>query len=312
MAPPAQSGRKQRPGRLCCSRVLEAGTIAPLNGARTAQRAVPTGKKFPPPRGVWHIRGVKIYCCQLDIVWEDKPANFLRVRSLLDEAKPQADSLVVLPELFATGFTMEVSHVAERPGMQTEKFLANLAREFGVYVVGGMAGLAATGLGRNLAVVFSPEGREVARYAKMQPFTPGGEAEHYEAGTEAVLFPWQGFTVAPFICYDLRFPEIFRPAVRQGAQVITVMASWPEARIEHWVTLLRARAIENQAYVAGVNRCGTDPKFTYNGRSIIVNPKGEVLVDAGDGEKVISAEVDRGLLESYRKELPFLADMRAG
>jgi predicted amidohydrolase len=159
-------------------------------------------------------------------------------------------------------------------------------------------------------VVFSPEGRELARYAKIQTFTIGGETAAYEAGNEPTLFTWAGFAVAPFICYDLRFPEHFRAATRLGAQLITVISSWPVARIEHWVALLRARAIENQAYVAGCNRCGTDPKLTYNGRSLIVSPKGEVLADAGDGEKVIHADVDLTALLAYRKELPFLADMR--
>jgi predicted amidohydrolase len=138
----------------------------------------------------------------------------------------------------------------------------------------------------------------------------GGESANYQAGREVAVFPWQGFTVAPFICYDLRFPEHFRAATRRGAQLITVIANWPVKRIGHWVTLLQARAIENQAYVAGVNRCGADPTLTYNGRSLIVSPKGDILADAGHGESVISAEVNLQELLDYRRELPFLADMR--
>ncbi|MEY2407386.1 MAG: omega-amidase [Verrucomicrobiota bacterium] len=252
---------------------------------------------------------MKIYCCQLDIVWEDKPANFARARSLLAAAKPDRGSLVLLPELFATGFSMNVAALAETPGGETEQFLAGVARELNVFVLGGVLGAGAGGKGRNLSVVFSPEGREVARYLKRQPFTPGGETAAYEAGSETVLFSWGQFMVAPFICYDLRFPEHFREATRRGAQLITVISSWPVARISHWTALLRARAIENQAYVAGVNRCGSDPHLVYNGRSLIVSPKGEVLVEAGDGEMVISADVDPAALLVYRKEFPFLADM---
>jgi len=252
---------------------------------------------------------MKIYCGQMDLAWEDKPANFAKARALLGAAKPERGSLVLLPELFATGFTMNTA-LGEKPGGETEQFLAGLARELGVFVLGGVLGVAAQGRGRNLSVVFSPEGREVARYAKMQTFTMGGETAAYEAGAEPALFAWAGFQVAPFICYDLRFPEHFGKATRGGAQLFAVIASWPVARIEHWVALLRARAIENQAYVAGCNRCGTDPKFTYTGRSLIVCPKGEVLVDAGDLEMVISADVDVATLAAYRKELPFLADMR--
>ena len=253
---------------------------------------------------------MNLYCCQLDLAWENKKANFAKARSLLADAKPERGSLVLLPELFATGFTMNAAPLAEKPGGETEQFLAGLARELGVFTLGGVLGAAGQGRGRNLCVVFSPEGRELARYAKIQTFTIGGETAAYEAGTEPVVFSWAGFAVAPFICYDLRFPEHFRTATRRGAQLITVIASWPVARIEHWVTLLRARAIENQAYVAGCNRCGTDPKLSYNGRSVIVSPKGDVLADAGDGEKVIHAQVDPAVLQAYRKDLPFLADMR--
>ncbi len=252
---------------------------------------------------------MKIYCCQHDIAWENMLANFAKVRALLAAAKPEPGSLVLLPELFATGFTMNTA-LGEPPGGETEQFLSGLARELGVFVLGGVLGAGAQGRGRNLCVVFSAEGREVARYLKMQPFTPGGETAAYEAGVAPVMFPWGGFRVSPFICYDLRFPEHFRAATMQGAQILTVISSWPVARIGHWVTLLQARAIENQAYVAGVNRCGTDPRLSYNGRSLIVSPKGEVLADAGDGERVISAEVEVESLMAYRKELPFLADLR--
>jgi len=229
---------------------------------------------------------------------------------LLSAAKPNPNSLVLLPELFATGFNMDAAALSEKPGGGTEQFLAMLAKELGVFILGGVLGAGAGGKGRNLSVVFSPEGREIARYMKIQPFTPGGESAAYEAGTEPILFSWHQFTVAPFICYDLRFPEHFRNATRRGAQLLTVISSWPVQRIHHWVALLQARAIENQAYVAGVNRCGTDPKFTYTGRSLIVGPGGEILADAGDGENVISADVDPAALQKYRKELPFLADMR--
>lgn len=253
---------------------------------------------------------MNLYCCQLDLAWENKQANFTKAHSLLSGAKPERGSLVLLPELFATGFTMNTAPLAEKPGGETERFLAELARELGVFVLGGVLGAAAKGRGRNLSVVFSPEGREIARYAKIQTFTIGGETEAYEAGNEPVIFDWAGIAVAPFICYDLRFPEHFRLATRRGAQLLTVIASWPVARIEHWVALLRARAIENQAYVAGCNRCGKDPKLNYNGRSMIISPKGDVLVDAEDGEKIIRADIDLATLQAYRKELPFLADIR--
>jgi len=253
---------------------------------------------------------MKVYCVQHDIVWENKRANFTRVEGLLAKAKAEPGSLVLLPEMFATGFSMNAQPIAEKRGGETEQFLAASAKHFNIFLLGGFVGAQADGKPFNQCAVFSPAGAEVARYAKLQTFTPGGESDNYQAGREVVIFSWQGFAVAPFICYDLRFPEHFRAAARRGAQLITVISSWPVARIQHWVTLLQARAIENQAYVAAVNRCGTDPKLNYNGRSLIVSPKGDILADAADGEKVISAELKLDELVGYRKDLPFLRDMR--
>jgi len=253
---------------------------------------------------------MKIYCVQFDIAWENRRSNFAKVEALLAGAKPDAGSLVLLPEMFASGFSMNVTAIREGRERETERFLAATAKKFGIFLLGGIVTTKTNGKGSNQSVVFTPEGKELARYTKMQPFTFGGESAKYDAGRAPVLFDWQGFKAAPFICYDLRFPEHFRTATKRGAQLITVIANWPVTRIQHWITLLQARAIENQAYVAGVNRCGKDPKLTYNGRSLIVSPKGDILADAGNGESVISAEVNLDELIAYRRDLPFLADMR--
>ena len=115
--------------------------------------------------------------------------------------------------------------------------------------------------------------------------------------------------MAPFVCYDLRFPEIFRSAVRRGAQVFVVIANWSVKREQHWVTLLQARAIENQACVVGVNRCGTDPKYAYSGHSMIIDAHGTVLAEVGNKETIISADIDLAALELWRKDFPALVDM---
>lgn len=253
---------------------------------------------------------MKIYCVQHDIAWENRTANFAKVESLLAAARPEAGSLVLLPEMFASGFSMNVKAIREGRERETERFLAATSKKFGIYLLGGIVTTKTNGKGSNQSVVFTPAGKELARYTKMQPFTLGGESDSYDAGRAPVLFEWLGFKVAPFICYDLRFPEHFRAATKRGAQLITVIANWPVGRIQHWVTLLQARAIENQAYVAGVNRCGTDPKLTYNGRSLIISPKGDILADAGNGESVVSADVNLEELKTFRRDLPFLADMR--
>src|SRR5688572_14251842 len=253
---------------------------------------------------------MKVYCCQTDIAWEDKKRNFTAARQLIQSAKPEPRSLVLLPEMFATGFSMNVPAIAEGAKSETADFLARTAGEFSIYLMGGIVTTAPDQRGRNQAAVFSPEGREIARYTKMQPFSLGGEAKNYAAGDEVVIFDWEGVKVAPFVCYDLRFPELFRHAVRKGAEMFAVIANWPVMRIGHWVTLLQARAIENLAFVAGANRCGTDPKLNYNGHSVIVNEHGATLVDAADGQKVISADVDAKAIRQWRSEFPALSDMR--
>lgn len=253
---------------------------------------------------------MKVYCCQTDIVWEDKKRNFAAARQLIESAKPAPNSLVLLPEMFATGFSMNVPAIAEGTKSETADFLARTAQEFSIYLLGGIVTAAPDNRGRNQSAIFNPEGREIARYSKMQPFSLGGEAKNYAAGNDVVLFDWEGIKVALFVCYDLRFPEVFRRAVRQGAEMFAVIANWPVMRIGHWVTLLQARAIENLAFVAGTNRCGTDPKLNYNGRSLIVNEHGAILADAGDGQKVISADVDPKAIRQWRADFPALSDMR--
>lgn len=248
---------------------------------------------------------------QFDIAWENKPANFATVRRLLAAAPPARGALVVLPEMFATGFTMNTAAMAEAYGGETEQFLAGAAREFGIYLMAGAAMRGRDGRSRNKALVFSPAGQLLSFYAKMRPFTPGGESEHYTAGERPVAFRWNGCTVSPFICYDLRFPELFRQAAAaHRPELFTVIASWPEKRLHHWVRLLQARAIENQAYVIGVNRVGSDPYYAYRGQSLVIDPQGEILADAGEGKGFISAALDLDALRKYRAGLPFLDDMR--
>jgi len=231
------------------------------------------------------------------------------VRALLNDAALPTGSLVLLPEMFSTGFSMDVARIAEGRERVSEAFLAAEARARGLHILAGVVN-SPSGRGRNEALLMGPDGREQARYAKLHPFSFGEEDRHFEPGRSLCTFDWQGMTVAPFVCYDLRFPEAFRAAVDLGAELLVVIASWPLAREAHWVALLRARAIENQAYVAGVNRCGDDPKNRYGGRSLIIDPRGEVLAEGGDRECVSTAELDRARLVAYRSEFPALRDRR--
>ncbi len=250
-----------------------------------------------------------LFCVQFDIAWEDPPANRKTLLRLLEAAAPPKNSLVLAPEMFSTGFTMDPAR-AEDNGTATAAMLSEAARSLGIFLLAGIVARDDNGRCRNQAACFDPQGREIARYTKMHPFTPAGEDQHCVAGAAPVVFDWLGMKVAPFICYDLRFPEVFRAAVRLGAELFAVIANWPASREHHWITLLQARAIENQAYVAGANRCGADPAAHYSGRSLIVDPRGRALADAGTSERIIHARVGPSMLRVYRGEFPVLADMR--
>jgi len=256
------------------------------------------------------MKAPKVMAVQLDIAWEDKPANFDRARKLVANARPEPGALVVLPEMFATGFSMNSDAISEPAGGPTEHFLASLAKEHSCWVIGGAAIRGRDGKARNKALVLAPNGSLAAVYAKMRPFNPGKEGRFYTAGRKTTVFDWAGLKVATFVCYDLRFPELFRKTTAaHRPELFVVIASWPEKRVGHWVRLLQARAIENQAYVVAANRTGADPFYTYPGRSIIADPQGDIIADAGRAEGIISARLDMPSLRKYRKGLPFLDDL---
>jgi predicted amidohydrolase len=253
---------------------------------------------------------MNLLCLQTDITWEDKAANHARVTRLLERARPEPGSLVVLPEMFATGFSMDVNRISEGDPGDTTRVLANLARHHRCGILAGRVTRGADGRGHNESVFLDPEGSIAARYTKMQPFSLGGETQHYQAGDKPVIFEFGGFRIAPFVCYDLRFPELFRWAVDLGAELFVVIANWPVTRIDHWTTLLRARAIENQSYVVGVNRVGTDPRYQYNGHSLVVDPWGAPLMVAGDHECTLAVTLDPARLAGWRRDFPALRDRR--
>jgi predicted amidohydrolase len=253
---------------------------------------------------------MKIYALQYDIAWEDKSKNFERVETLLADANPEPGSLIVLPEMFATGFSFNVNDIAEDVGGPTETFLTNLAQRHNVHIIGGVVTQGKTGRGRNEALLFNPQGKCIARYCKLHPFSFAGEDAHFESGEAVLTTPLQEFTLAPFICYDLRFPEIFRKATRAGANFFIIIANWPTPRAAHWRALLTARAIENQAYVIGLNRVGNDPNLPYSGGSIILDPQGLPLTEASDTEQILTAHLPLEPLQEYRQDFPALNDIR--
>ncbi len=247
---------------------------------------------------------------QHDIVWEDPRANFARLEPLIARAAEAGARLVVCTEMYSTGFSMKTERTAEPPDGPSARFLLDQAREHGVWMcaslperVGG-----AGSLPYNQLLVTAPDGT-VHRYAKIHPFTYGREHTHFCAGDRFLSVEVGGVRCTFFVCYDLRFADEFWENASE-TDCYVLPANWPASRREHWTTLLRARAIENQAYVVGVNRVGQGGKLTYAGDSMIIDPFGIVCAQAGDGEAIITADVDPARVRKVRAEYPFLQDRR--
>jgi len=250
---------------------------------------------------------MKIALLQTDIAWEDVSENHRRAAKMLAEAASGGARLAILPEMFNTGFSMDSRRIAEPPGGPSETFLREQAAMHDLWILASVpeAGEPAP---RNMALLVSPQG-PVTRYAKIHPFSYAGEHEHYAAGDRVVTAEIEGLRVTPFVCYDLRFPEPFRLAAAD-TDLFAVVANWPDERREHWRALLRARAIENQAYVAGVNRVGDGGRLHYAGDSAAISPLGETLAEGDDRERVLLCDIDPEGVSKLRARFPALDDRR--
>jgi predicted amidohydrolase len=252
---------------------------------------------------------VRVAGLQHDIVWEDRDANFARLAPMIAGAAASGARLVVLTEMFSTGFSMAVDRVGELPGGPSSTCLVGQARAHGVWVCGTIPERpSADARPFNQLVLAAPDGT-THRYAKIHPFGYGAEPEHYAAGDAFLTVDIEGVRCSFFVCYDLRFADEFWTLAPE-TDCYVVPASWPRQRAAHWKALLPARAIENQAYVVGVNRVGTGDGLTYVGDSVILDPLGEVVAAVGDGECVITGDVDPARVREVREHYPFLRDRR--
>ncbi|MFP4311899.1 MAG: nitrilase-related carbon-nitrogen hydrolase [Nitriliruptoraceae bacterium] len=252
---------------------------------------------------------MRIAAVQHDIVWEDRAATCDHLAGLVTQAAATGAELVVLSEMFATGFSMATHRTAEREDGPTVSWLQAQAARHGVVLMGSVA-LTGGGaqLPTNSLLVVDTNGLR-ARYDKLHPFSYAGEHERFRAGDEAVAIELGELRIGLSVCYDLRFAPLYwgrTPPV----DVEVVVANWPAARRHHWRTLLDARAIENQTYVVGVNRVGSGGGLGYAGDSRIVDPLGEVLVAAAGQETVLVADLDAALVRDVRARLPFRRDRR--
>jgi omega-amidase len=252
---------------------------------------------------------MKIAAIQPDIVWEDPLANFARLRPWIASAAAAGARLVVLPEMFAYGFSMHTQKIREQPDGPSMLFLSAEARQHSLWVAGSLPEQP-PGYDKpfNTLVLAGPDG-QVHRYQKIHPFRFATEHEHYGAGSSHVSVTVEGLRLTLFICYDLRFADEFWTTARE-TDAYVVVANWPDRRRHHWTTLLAARAIENQAYVVGVNRVGEGDGLVYAGDSRIVDPWGEVLAAAAGQETMLLADLDPGVVKKARETFPTFPDRR--
>ena len=256
---------------------------------------------------------MRVAAIQHDIVWEQGEQTRAHVRPMIAEAAAGGARLIVLSEMYATGFSMEPERIAEDEGGPNEQFLIDAAAEHGAHVIASIAQRGADGQYRNNAVLARPDGT-VTRYAKIHPFTFAGEHERYAAGTGHCTVDVDGLRVSLFVCYDLRFADEFW-ATALDTDCYVVVANWPAPRRDHWRTLLRARAIENQAFVVGTNRIGSGGRLDYAGDSAIVLPFGKALEASGGGvgwgsEEILLHDVTADEVAETRAKWPFLQDRR--
>src|SRR4029079_8222812 len=250
---------------------------------------------------------MKIALIQLDLAWEDVEENHRRARRRLEEAKGRGAAFALLPEMFSTGFSMDSARIAQPPGGPSDAFLRGVPRDLSMCILASVPE-AGEPRPRNMALLAAPDG-SVSRYAKIHPFTFGGEHRVYEGGDRVITARVGDLAVTPFVCYDLRFPEPFRLAAPE-TDLFALVANWPEARRDAWRTLLRARAIENLCFVAGVNRAGEGGGLRYAGDSALISPWGDVLVEGGAEEAVLIADVDPETVRATRAKFPALEDRR--
>lgn len=246
------------------------------------------------------MRDLTLALIQTELAWQDPAANRSHFAHLLEQAR--GADLVVLPEMFSTGFSMDSAALAEPEEGPTTQWLLEQAARIDAVITGSLIIQAADGSYRNRLLWARPDG-SLAHYDKRHLFRMAGEHQHYAAGEEQVLLELKGWRIRPLICYDLRFPVWSRDPATTDLLLYT--ANWPALRRQHWNRLLPARAIENLCYVAAVNRVGEDAKgFAYSGDSQVLDFQGEALLEAGAGDGVFVTTLSAAELAAYRQRFP--------
>jgi len=244
---------------------------------------------------------------QYDIVWENRDANFKIIERFLKEI-PSTTDIVLLPEMFTSGFSMNIEQLAESMDGETVKWMQEKAKSLNIVIAGSII-IKEDNKSRNRFLWVESDGN-IQYYDKRHSFGLGDEDQYFTSGNKRVVINYKGWKIFPIICYDLRFPEWIKNNL--GYDIIINVANWPSVRAEHWKTFLKSRAIENQSYVFGLNRIGIDAKDRhYSGDTAAVDFDGNVLDSLEETEGIVTLTTSKTKLEEYRTNYPFLKDQDA-
>ncbi|WP_454052907.1 nitrilase-related carbon-nitrogen hydrolase [Clostridium sp. Marseille-Q7071] len=254
---------------------------------------------------------MRLALAQINIAWEEKEKNLRLCETFISEGKAKSVDLILFPEMTLTGFTMNTEKLGEDDNFSVKR-MKLLAKKYNIAIGFGHIEkvlLENKIMGKNIYSIISNNGEVLTSYSKIHPFSFGEESFHYISGEKINTCNIGDITISPFICYDLRFPEIFQIASK-NSHLITVAANWPESRIEHFKILLKARAIETQCYIAGINRVGEGNGLIYNGWSMIVDPLGREVCNLKDIEGLLIGEIDKKLVNEVRENFKLKNDRK--
>ena len=255
---------------------------------------------------------IKVAGVQTDI-GPDPKENLRRTLEMIDGAAKDGADFICLPELFMTGFDYNyIKDQSEGIPNEVTGILSRKADEASVYILAGSIPEAVGEEIYNTSVLFGKDGNILGSYSKIHLFSIMDEKKNFSHGRKVQVFDTDFGTIGVTICYDLRFPELFRKLSIMGAKVIFVPSEFPVPKLDHWRTLLKARAIENQIYVVGVNRVGKDESSRFFGHSMVVDPRGAILIEAGEDEEIISASIDLANVKAAREKIFYLDDRISG
>lgn len=259
---------------------------------------------------------IRIGMAQMDICWENIEENVRKAVAFFEQAAAQQVDILVFPEMTLTGFSMNVDLIGPQWQKQVD-FFKKMSKEYGILTVFGYPMPVSDRLLEehpdwnryHNRLGICEDGRLKVSYAKIHPFTFGLEGKYYQGGSEIVTMPWRETVLGAFVCYDLRFPEIFQISSGQS-EIIFVISNWPGSRVDQMDLLLRARAVENQAFIVGVNRTGAGDGLIYNGHSAVYGPGGECLNEICEDERLITVDITTDQIKDLRSGFPLKQDRR--